>query len=127
MCFYLKGLKVRRHLLTIMERSPLFAIIARARGSSAFSPLCAAGGFQRPNFSLASPLLVSDPGGNGGTSVPDSCLRNFLQRLRRGRGSAVAGSGFGDLTKNNCRPKERKEKRQRFFQSPSMLGSPDNS
>lgn len=42
MCFYLNGLKVRRHLLTIMERSPLFAIIARARVSSAFLPVCVA-------------------------------------------------------------------------------------
>lgn len=101
-----------------MERSPLLAIIAHARLSSAF---------RREGFSktqLFPRCWCQTPTATGKTSVLHSCPRNFLQRLHRGSGSAVVGSGFGDLKKQQqpktVDPKERKKKRQRFFnQRPS--------
>lgn len=108
--FYLNGLKVRRHLLTIMERSPLFAIIAHARVSSAFLPVCVAGGFQRPNFSLAVGVRPRRNRGN-------FCARQLPAQLppEAPPREWVGGRRFGVwgiLKKNN--PKERRKKRQRF-------------
>lgn len=106
--FYLNGLKVRRHLLTIMERSPLFAIIAHARVSSACCQSAWRADFKEATFHFGVPLLVSDRDRNRETSLPESCLRNFTQRFHGGSGLAA---GFGIWGKKKKRKKEKKRKK----------------
>lgn len=55
--------------------------------------VCMACGFKDATFHSGVPMLVSDRDRNRETSSPDSCLRNFTQRCRRGSGSAATESG----------------------------------
>lgn len=59
--FYLNGLKVRRHLLTIMERSLLFAIIAHARVSSACCQSAWRADFKEATFHSGAPSVGVRP------------------------------------------------------------------
>lgn len=105
---------MRRHLLTIMERSPLVAIIAHARLSSA---CLREGGFKDPTFHS---LLVSDPRRKPGKLLSSTAARATSSRGSTAgvdRQSPVRGSGGFEKNKQpkTADPKEGRKKRQRFL------------